>query len=118
MQTKSFIIKRLPELKNKDKNKFMFIASDETPDRYGDIVSVNGWELDNYKKNSVILFNHNSMSLPIAKATDMDVIDNQLVIDVEFDMKDELIRQTIMNTREDVIEIKEDIKMIKKKLYE
>ena len=37
---------------------------------------------------------------------------------IEFDMKDELIRQTIMNTREDVIEIKEDIKMIKKKLYE
>ena len=37
---------------------------------------------------------------------------------MEFDMKDELIRQTIMNTREDVIEIKEDIKMIKAKLYE
>ena len=37
---------------------------------------------------------------------------------IEFDMKDELIRQTIMNTREDVKEIKEDIKMIKQKLYE
>lgn len=37
---------------------------------------------------------------------------------IEFDMKDELIRQTIMNTQEDVTEIKEDIKMIKAKLYE
>ena len=37
---------------------------------------------------------------------------------IEFDMKDELIRQTIMNTREDVTEIKADIKMIKQKLYE
>jgi len=37
---------------------------------------------------------------------------------MEFDMKDELVRQTIMTTREDVIEIKEDIKLIKQKLYE
>ena len=37
---------------------------------------------------------------------------------MEFDMKDQLIRQTIMNTQEDVIEIKEDIKLIKQKLYE
>ena len=37
---------------------------------------------------------------------------------MEFDMKDELIRQTIMNTQDDVQEIKEDIKLIKQKLYE
>jgi hypothetical protein len=37
---------------------------------------------------------------------------------IEFDMKDELIRQTIMTTQDDVKEIKEDIKMIKQKLYE
>jgi len=88
MQTKSYIIKRLPSLKQ-TKDKFMFVASDETPDRYGDIVSVEGWQLDNYKSNPVILLNHNSLSLPIGKATDIDVIDNQLVIDVEFDMADE-----------------------------
>jgi len=37
---------------------------------------------------------------------------------MEFDMKDQLIRQTIMTTQDDVIEIKEDIKLIKQKLYE
>ena len=37
---------------------------------------------------------------------------------IEFDMKDRLIRQTIMSTQEDVTEIKDDIKMIKEKLYE
>ena len=37
---------------------------------------------------------------------------------MEFDMKDELIRQTIMTTQDDVTEIKEDIKLIKQKLYE
>ena len=37
---------------------------------------------------------------------------------MEYDMKDKLIRQTIMSTQEDVTEIKDDIKMIKEKLYE
>ena len=37
---------------------------------------------------------------------------------MEFDMKDKLIRQTIMSTQEDVKEIKDDLKAIKQKLYE
>tara|TARA_B110000977_G_scaffold198095_2_gene282181 strand:+ start:1773 stop:2051 length:279 start_codon:yes stop_codon:yes gene_type:complete len=37
---------------------------------------------------------------------------------MEFDMKDQLIRQTIMTTQDDVSEIKEDLKAIKQKLYE
>ena len=41
------------------------------------------------------------------------------VIDrVEYDLKDELIRQTIMDTQEDVEEIKETIDKIDEKLYE
>ena len=35
---------------------------------------------------------------------------------IEFDMKDELIRQTIMNTLEDVKEIKEDLKRVEDKI--
>ena len=35
---------------------------------------------------------------------------------MEFDMKDQLIRQTIMSTQEDVTEIKEDLKRIEEKL--
>ena len=35
---------------------------------------------------------------------------------MEFDMKDQLIRQTIMSTQEDVQEIKEDLKRIEEKL--
>ena len=37
---------------------------------------------------------------------------------MEFDMKDQLIRQTIMTTQEDVSEIKEDLKIIKQRVYE
>tara|TARA_R110001592_G_scaffold6857_1_gene37856 strand:- start:577 stop:858 length:282 start_codon:yes stop_codon:yes gene_type:complete len=35
---------------------------------------------------------------------------------MEFDMKDQLIRQTIMTTQQDVTEIKEDLKRIEEKL--
>ena len=35
---------------------------------------------------------------------------------MEFDMKDKLVRQTIMTTQEDVTEIKEDIKRIEEKI--
>ncbi len=36
----------------------------------------------------------------------------------EYDLKDELIRQTIMDTQEDVEEIKETIEKIDQRLYE
>jgi len=35
---------------------------------------------------------------------------------MEFDMKDQLVRQTIMTTQEDVTEIKEDMKRIEEKI--
>ena len=35
---------------------------------------------------------------------------------MEFDMKDQMIRQTIMTTQEDVTEIKEDMKRIEEKI--
>ena len=38
------------------------------------------------------------------------------VTKMEFDMKDKMIRQTIMTTQEDVAEIKEDIKYLRDKL--
>ena len=38
------------------------------------------------------------------------------VTKMEFDMKDQMVRQTIMTTQEDVTEIKEDIKYLRDKL--
>ena len=35
---------------------------------------------------------------------------------MEFDMKDQLIRQTIMTTQEDVTEVKDDMKRIEEKI--
>jgi HK97 family phage prohead protease/HK97 family phage major capsid protein len=37
-----------------------FILSDATPDRFDDVVIAEGWQLANFKKNPVALFNHDS----------------------------------------------------------
>ena len=54
----------------------------------------------------------------IAEARELPKPTDPVITRMEFDMKDKLIRQTIMNTQEDVSEMKEDMKLIKQKLYE
>ena len=51
--------------------------------------------------------------IALAKELPEPVIDR-----VEYELKDELIRETIMNTQEDVEEIKESLEKIDERLYE
>ena len=59
-----------------------------------------------------------TLQADIADAKELPLPVDPEITRIEFDMKDKLIRQTIMSTQEDVTEIKDDIKMIKEKLYE
>ena len=52
----------------------------------------------------------------IAEAKQLPIPMEPDVTRMEFDMKDQMIRQTIMTTQEDVGEIKEDIKRIEEKI--
>ena len=52
----------------------------------------------------------------IADAKELPKAPDPEVTRMEFDMKDQLVRQTIMTTQEDVIEIKEDLKNIEQKI--
>ena len=52
----------------------------------------------------------------IAEAKQLPIPLEPDVTRMEFDMKDQMIRQTIMTTQEDVGEIKEDIKRIEEKI--
>ena len=52
----------------------------------------------------------------IAEAKELPIPLEPDVTRMEFDMKDQMIRQTIMTTQEDVGEIKEDIKRIEEKI--
>lgn len=48
-----------------------YVASDETPDRYGDIVRVKGWTLDNFKKSPVLIWGHDYERPPIGTVPDV-----------------------------------------------
>ena len=54
----------------------------------------------------------------IADAKELPAPPDPEVTRMEFDMKDQMIRQTIMTTQEDVKEIKKSIEKIENKLYE
>jgi len=54
-----------------------FILSDATPDRFGDIVQVEGWEFSNFTKNPVALFSHRA-DFPIGTWTGIKVHDKAL----------------------------------------
>lgn len=63
---------------------FRVLASTAAIDRQGDTVRQDGWELENFKKNPVILWAHNYDELPIGKATDIGVSVQGLEITFEF----------------------------------
>jgi HK97 family phage prohead protease len=57
---------------------FEYVMSDETIDRMGDVIEQDGWLLDNFQKNPVALFGHNS-SFPIGTWRDVAVKDGRLI---------------------------------------
>ena len=57
-----------------------------------------------------------ALQADIAEAKELPLPAEPEITRMEFDMKDQLVRQTIMSTQEDVTEIKEDIKRIEEKI--
>ena len=57
-----------------------------------------------------------ALQADIAEAKELPLPAEPEVTRMEFDMKDQLVRQTIMTTQDDVAEIKEDIKRIEEKI--
>lgn len=57
-----------------------------------------------------------ALQADIAEAKELPLPAEPEITRMEFDMKDQLVRQTIMTTQEDVTEIKEDIKRIEEKI--
>jgi hypothetical protein len=57
-----------------------------------------------------------TLQADIAEAKELPVAPPPEVTKMEFDMKDKMIRQTILTTQEDVSEIKEDMKYLRNKI--
>ena len=59
-----------------------------------------------------------ALQADIAEAKELPAPPDPEVTRMEFDMKDQMIRNTILTTQEDVKEIKQSIEKIEDKLYQ
>ncbi|MCU6454343.1 phage major capsid protein [Sphingomonas sp. A2-49] len=64
-------------------NPLLFVMSDSTVDRMGDVIEPNGWILRNFKANPMALFNHDS-DMPIGKWTNVRVEGGKLLGELDF----------------------------------
>ena len=74
----------------KEEGNLLMVGSDETVDRYNSIIRVSGWQLDNFLKNPVFLWCHNSWDLPVGRAVDVkkDTRRKQLIFELAFPSKE------------------------------
>lgn len=66
-----------------------FVANDESVNRYGYWIRTEGIRTENYLKNPVFLYQHNTFEMSIGKVIELKKEDGKLIIDVEFDKNDE-----------------------------
>jgi HK97 family phage prohead protease len=59
------------------------VASDETVDRYGDVITAEGWQLEAFRKNPVALFSHD-YAAPIGTVEPVAVTGKQLLGRIRF----------------------------------
>ena len=71
------------EVDQTDDRYMRFVASDETVDRYGDVISADGWQLANFRKNPIFLFLHDYAE-PIGTVPAIKVEGQRLLAGVRF----------------------------------
>lgn len=62
----------------------LFTISTASVDRMGDTIAVDGWKLEAYRKNPVVLWAHDSSMLPVAKAPNVWMEEGKLKATAEF----------------------------------
>jgi HK97 family phage prohead protease len=65
---------------------FTFVFSDESVDRYGDVIFARGWDLANFNANPIALFGHDAGTVEnvIGRAKNVRVEGSRLIGDIEF----------------------------------
>ena len=61
-----------------------FKISTETADSYNDVIKAEGWDLERFKKNPVVLWAHSHYQPPVGQALSVEVKDGDLVASAQF----------------------------------
>lgn len=68
---------------------YTFCVHDESVNTYGFRMLTSGANLEEFKKNPVVLYNHNDWEAPIGRGENIRVEDGRILVDVVFDEEDE-----------------------------
>ncbi len=61
-----------------------FRISTETPDSYNDVIKADGWDLERFEKNPVVLWAHDHRQPPVGQALSLEVDGDALVASAKF----------------------------------
>lgn len=80
------------EVKQKDgeDRTLIFTISSGSVDRMGDTIAVNGWKLDAYRKNPVVLWAHDGADFPVARSPKIWIENDKLKAEAVFVPKENL----------------------------
>jgi HK97 family phage prohead protease len=60
-----------------------WVLSDETPDRLGDVILSDGWQLEDFKKNPITLWGHDASFPPVGTWQNLRIEKKSLVADLQ-----------------------------------
>lgn len=63
---------------------FEVIITTENLDRFNEVIKLDGWELEHYMKNPVVLWGHDHHLLPIGVCTSISVVDGKMIAKGKF----------------------------------
>jgi hypothetical protein len=66
-----------------DERSLNFVASDDSIDRYGDVIETEGWNLEPFRRNPIFLFSHD-YGEPLGQVADVRVDGKRLLARVKF----------------------------------
>lgn len=67
-----------------DLGTFQVVITTENVDRYGEVIKLDGWELEHYRNSPVVLWGHDHHTLPIGMATSVEAIDGKMIASGKF----------------------------------
>jgi uncharacterized protein len=66
-----------------DTGSFEVVATTENLDRYQEVIKLDGWDIEHYRRNPVILWGHDHSRL-IGMATSVDIVDGKMIVKGKF----------------------------------
>jgi HK97 family phage prohead protease len=77
-------VSAVPKAVEGEERTFRFIFSDGSIDRMGDSIDAKGWDTDDFQKNPVALWAHDSSAPPIGRASNVSIDGKKLIGDITF----------------------------------